>query len=84
VDHGYIKGSNSFLNVFKRVEGLRNTSPVIFNYGLIVVRKVGFKIYGAFFTLVTLKKFKNISRSTFPSINSLLHLLKPFSDSRFL
>jgi hypothetical protein len=84
VDHGCIKGLDSFSDVFKRVEGLGNTSLVIFNYGLIVVREVGFKIYGAFSTLVTLKKFENVSRSTFLSIDSLLHLLKPFSDSRFL
>jgi hypothetical protein len=61
VDYSYIKGSDSFLDIFKRVEGLKNTSLVIFNYKLIVVREVRFKIYGAFSTLVTLKKFENVS-----------------------
>jgi hypothetical protein len=84
VDHGYIKGSDSFLDVFKHIEGLGNTSLVVFNYRLIVVYKIGFKIYSAFSTLVTLKKFKNVSQLTFLNINSLLYLLKPFSNSRFL
>jgi hypothetical protein len=84
VDHGYIKGLDSFLNVFKYIKGLRNTSLVIFNYKLIVVYKVEFKIYSAFFTLVTLKKFKNISQLTFLNINFLLYLFKSFSDFYFL
>jgi hypothetical protein len=84
VNYSYIKGLDSFLDIFKHIKGLRNTSLVIFNYKLIIIYKIEFKIYSAFSILVTLKKFKNISQLTFLNINFLLYLLKPFNNSRFL
>jgi hypothetical protein len=60
VNYGYIKGLDSFLDVFKHIKGLKNISLVVFNYRLIIIYKIGFKIYSVFSTLVTLKKFKNV------------------------